>query len=355
MTSSRQKTVYVGLSGGVDSSVAAALLLDQGYHVVGVFIRTWQPDWLECTWKEDRRDAMRVCAKLGIQFRELDLSDVYKNEVADYMIAEYRAGRTPNPDVMCNREVKFGAFMRWALEEGADYVATGHYARAIHTGVQTDLARGKDASKDQSYFLWTLTSDQLSKILFPVGEFEKSKVRTIAAKKGLLTAEKKDSQGICFLGPVDMKEFLEHYIDVQPGKVLSESGEVIGRHDGALFFTLGERRGFTIIEKTDQDKPRYVVAKDVAANTITVSESIQPRPESRSLTLERVVVRKTQIAGASLIAQIRYHGQEKPCRILRHEGDRLEIEFEEYDPTIAAGQSIVLYDGEVCVGGGIVA
>ena len=197
------KTVFVGVSGGVDSSVSAALLKDQGYSVVGVFIRTWQPDFIECTWRDERRDAMRVCAHLDIPFLECDAEDAYKNGVADYMIEEYKKGNTPNPDVMCNREVKFGVFWKFAKDHGADYIATGHYA-VNNNG----LRKSPDASKDQSYFLWTLTQDDLIHVLFPVGHLDKKDVRKLAEKYKLPTATKKDSQGVCFLGPLDMKEFL---------------------------------------------------------------------------------------------------------------------------------------------------
>lgn len=356
MKSKTQKTVYVGISGGVDSSVAAALLLDKGYSVEGVFIRTWQPEWLECTWKEERRDAMRVCAKLGIRFHELDLSQVYKKEVADYMIAEYRTGRTPNPDVMCNREVKFGGFMDWALEHGADAVATGHYARVLLEESGPVLARGVDTAKDQSYFLWTLPREKLAKVLFPVGELTKKEVRSVAKKKGLLTAGKKDSQGICFLGPVDMKEFLGHYISEKPGKVLDEVGNVVGHHPGALFFTLGERRGFTITQKTDHDSARYIVSKDIEANTITVAENITPSDKNRDVLLEQVVLRipSEEVGDKTLVAEIRYHGKAKNCGV-EVLGNTLKVSFSEHDPTITAGQSIVLYDGAKCIGGGVVA
>ncbi|MCB9809332.1 tRNA 2-thiouridine(34) synthase MnmA, partial [Candidatus Nomurabacteria bacterium] len=256
MTSMQEKkTIFVGVSGGVDSSVAVALLKEQGHRIVGVFIRTWQPEWMECTWRDERRDAMRVCAHLDIPFLECDLTQEYKTGVADYMIGEYKAGRTPNPDVMCNKEVKFGGFLKWALERGADYVATGHYTRVVSCKLQGEnkggyaLLRGVDESKDQSYFLWTLTQDQLQHILFPIGNMPKSKTRTLAKKYHLPTATKKDSQGICFIGEISMKEFLSHYIDQQLGDVLNAQGEVIGYHSGALFFTLGERHGFTITHK----------------------------------------------------------------------------------------------------------
>ncbi|MBI3888790.1 tRNA 2-thiouridine(34) synthase MnmA [Candidatus Nomurabacteria bacterium] len=265
----KKKTVFVGLSGGVDSAVSVALLKKSGYEVVGVFIKTWHPDFLVCNEEEERLDAMRVAAFLDIPFFTFDLVDVYKKEVADYMIREYKAGRTPNPDVMCNKEVKFGAFLKKALAMGADYVATGHYAKAFSTqnfeggrfrpkgGVmprnsapKTLLVKGVDPSKDQAYFLWTLRQEQLKKIIFPVGNLEKTEVRKLAKKFNLPVAEKKDSQGICFLGAVDLKEFLKHYIKSKKGKVLNENGEEIGYHDGAVFYTLGERHGFTITKKS---------------------------------------------------------------------------------------------------------
>ncbi len=214
-----KKKVFVGLSGGVDSSVSAALLQSQGYDVFGVFIKVWQPDFYECTWKEDRLDAMRVCAKLNIPFYTLDLEKEYKKEVVDYMIEEYKNGRTPNPDVMCNKYIKFGGFFDWAMSQGADFVATGHYARL---NKEHELVAGRDSNKDQSYFLWTLTKEQLSKTLFPVGDIEKTEVRKLAKKFGLPTAEKKDSQGLCFIGKVDMAEFLHHFIETKPGPVLND-------------------------------------------------------------------------------------------------------------------------------------
>ncbi len=362
----RGKKVFVGVSGGVDSSVVAALLLDQGYDVVGVFIRTWQPDFIECTWRDERRDAMRVCAHLNIPFVELDLEQEYKQGVADYMITEYRLGRTPNPDVMCNREVKFGGFLRWALAHGADYVATGHYARVQHPFLAGEgesrsepgevLLRGIDASKDQSYFLWTLTQDQLKHILFPVGHLPKSEVRKLAKKYTLPTATKKDSQGICFIGEIDMKEFLAHYIERVPGNVLNESGEVIGNHPGALFFTLGERHGFTVIQKTTDEKPYYVVAKDVTHNTLTVSQNPQPKQGSAVAKLESCVWRGTPSfrGGRGVSAQIRYHGDFKSVTLNQISPNEAEIIFDEPDYTLSAGQSVVIYDGDMCVGGGVV-
>lgn len=348
---SQRKRVFVGVSGGVDSSVSAALLLEQGYDVTGVFIRTWTPEWLPCTWRSERRDAMRVCAHLDIPFIELDLTAEYKQGVADYMISEYATGRTPNPDVMCNREVKFGGFLNWALDHGADYVATGHYAQNI----DNQLIKGNDPSKDQSYFLWTLSQQQLQHVLFPIGHLPKSTVRDLAKKYKLPTAVKKDSQGICFIGMVDMKQFLKHYIDVTPGDVLDTQGRVIGKHEGAILYTLGERHGFIITEKGTDDKPYYVTDKDFTHNTITVSQEPWSgiSEQQASYTLEQVVYRGEINPYKTYTAHVRYHGEDKSCTIANTDGVYTII-FTEPDYTIARGQSIVFYDGGVCVGGGIV-
>ncbi|MDB4983942.1 MAG: tRNA (5-methylaminomethyl-2-thiouridylate)-methyltransferase, tRNA-specific 2-thiouridylase [Patescibacteria group bacterium] len=343
------KKAFVGVSGGVDSSVSAALLIEQGYDVVGVFIRTWQPDWIPCTWKDERRDAMRVCAHLNIPFVELDLEQEYKKGVADYMIAEYKSGRTPNPDVMCNREVKFGGFLNWALEHGADHVATGHYARN-----DGQLMKGVDPSKDQSYFLWMLTKEQLSKILFPIGHLEKSDVRKLAEKFKLPTATKKDSQGICFIGEIDMKEFLRHYIDINPGDVLNIDGEKIGTHDGSLFYTLGERHGFVISKKTTRDMPYYVVEKNIDKNTITVSQDPASFENSTDVILRDCVWREKIISDKKYDAQIRYHGHLKPGILVQGVQGEWIVHFDESDFSLSPGQSVVVYDGDVCVGGGIV-
>lgn len=350
-----KKTIFVGVSGGVDSSVAAAVLKDQGHHVIGVFIRTWQPEWMECTWRDERRDAIRVCAHLDIPFLECDMTQEYKTGVADYMINEYKKGRTPNPDVMCNKEVKFGGFLKWALERGADYVATGHYAQVKNSM----LVRGIDEGKDQSYFLWTLTQDQLRHILFPVGHLPKSETRKLAAKYNLPTATKKDSQGICFIGKVSMKDFLSHYIEEQPGDVLDSNGEVIGNHPGALFFTLGERHGFTITQKGTDDQAMYVVGKDIEQNTITVApkDSFTSQEEHNIFKLYSANdITDSFTEGFSCEAQIRYHGEIKNVTFLSCNKTEKEarIQFDEYDPTITSGQSVVLYDGEICLGGGIV-
>lgn len=351
MNDLKGKTIFVGVSGGVDSSVSLALLKEAGANVVGCFIKTWQPDFIECTWKEERRDAMRVCAKVDVPFLTIDATEEYKKSVGDYFIEEYRKGRTPNPDVMCNKEIKFGVFYKKALALGADYIATGHYARSE----EGKLLAGKDQAKDQSYFLWTLTKEILEHTLFPVGNVEKKEVRKIAQKFNLPTAEKKDSQGICFLGPIDMKEFLQHYIPIKRGDVLDINGEILGYHDGALFFTLGERHGFTITKKSDEEKRLYVVARDLEKNTITVSEDKEEAPAGKD-------AKKIKIENPNWIsgvapesnkkygARIRYQQPLQNCLI-----ENNFVIFDEPQNTASAGQSVVIYDGENCLGGGIIA
>lgn len=354
-----QKTVFVGVSGGVDSSVALSLLLNQGYDVVGVFIRTWQPDWVECTWREERKDAMRVCAQLKVPFLDLDLEKEYKEGVADYMIREYQEGRTPNPDVMCNKEIKFGAFLSWARSRGADFIATGHYVRAEQKNGQTKLLRGIDDNKDQSYFLWTLGQEELQYCLFPIGNYKKENIRSLASSFDLPTAEKKDSQGICFMGEIDMKEFLSHYIPQKNGDVLNDEGEVIGTHRGVLFYTLGERHGFDIApeHKKTNESPYYVVGKDLKKNTLHVSHNPLALGFSRKIfQLGEVVDNQTLFSvGSHYEGQIRYRSRAIPFKILSYNDNdkKMEIEFEE-EIMIAPGQSVVIYRGDECLGGGIV-
>jgi len=349
------KTVFVGVSGGVDSSVAAALLKDQGYNVVGVFIRTWSPDFIECTWKDERRDAMRVCAHLDIPFLECDAEEAYKKGVADYMIEEYKKGNTPNPDVMCNRMVKFGVFWQFAKAYGADFIATGHYAICEEKKLFF-MKRGVDSSKDQSYFLWTLTQDDLAHTLFPVGHLEKKDVRKLAEKYKLGTAVKKDSQGVCFLGPLDMKDFLKHYIETKKGDVINEKDEIIGSHDGAIFFTLGERHGFNIFKNEEYSKPLYVISKNIDKNTITVSSntvSSISKTENNVLCNRANWIMEAPKKDKKYTAQIRYHGELLDCKVVVT-GLTSEIIFDK-NVLVDKGQSIVVYDGDICLGGCVVA
>lgn len=353
MNANLGKKAFVGLSGGVDSSVSAALLKEQGFDVTGVFIKVWQPEWFECTWREDRLDAMRVCVHLGIPFVTLDLEKEYKKEVVDYMVSEYKAGRTPNPDVMCNRHVKFGGFFKWAISQGADFVATGHYARTE----DGKLYAGKDSGKDQSYFLWTLTKDELSRTIFPVGGMEKSETRRLAKKFGLPVAEKKDSQGLCFIGKVSAKEFLSHYIEPKKGDVLDEKGNKIGEHDGALFYTLGERHGFLVSTKSPDEKPYYIIDRDLGQNTVTVAH----RSPKGDLDIERKEFSLSSVnwidgspqPGKTYTARIRHLGELLECNIEPVAKGEAEVGFK-VPIIIAPGQSAVVYDGDTCLGGGIV-
>lgn len=345
----KAKKIFVGISGGVDSSVVAYLLKEQGYDVQGIFVKTWSPEWLPCTWVDEKRDAMRVCAHLDIPFHFLDAEEEYKKGVADYMIAEYRAGRTPNPDVLCNRVIKFGAMWQYAREHGADAVATGHYA-------QTDgrhLMKGFDASKDQSYFLWMINKDELQHIMLPIGHLQKSEVRNLAKKAKLFTNEKKDSQGICFLGDVDMREFLSHYIEQKKGSVVDTAGNTIGEHDGVWFYTLGERHGFHIIKNSTDQKPFYIVGKDIGNNTLIVSQD--PKINLNKKDTQTITLRDTnwlfglEELKPDITAQIRYHGEFIPAKIIS--ADTIEL-F--YSGTIAEGQSLVLYQEDKLVGGGVI-
>ena len=354
-----KRRVFVGMSGGVDSSVSAALLKRAGYDVTGVFIKVWQPDWIECNWREERLDAMRAAAHLEIPFVTLDLEKEYKEGVIDYMIREYAAGRTPNPDVMCNREVKFGAFWKWASEQGADFIATGHYAQVSKDSTGCHMYVSADANKDQTYFLWTLTHTDLEHVLFPVGGMTKDEVRAAARRFKLPNSEKKDSQGLCFIGKVDVKEFLKHYIQAVPGKVLDEAGRDIGDHPGALLFTIGERHGFTVTKKTPEDAPYYVIGKDVAANTITVSnkKTDTGMTTDPGIRLERLSWTNAQLQpGEKVLARTRYREPLQKAVYVK-EG---VVRFDSAHENVTPGQSLVMYrdsgrDGIECLGGGIIA
>lgn len=345
--------VFVAMSGGVDSSVAAALLQKKGYEVVGVFIKVWQPDFAACDWQAERRDARRVAAKLEIPLLTFDLEKEYKQSVVDYLIREYRAGRTPNPDVMCNKEIKFGAFYNLARARGADYIATGHYVR-LTSNLQLQMAR--DLSKDQSYFLWTLVPEVLERCFFPIGDYLKSEVRTLAKKFDLPTAEKKDSQGLCFVGKIDFKSFLAEFLPVKIGQVLNERGEAIGKHDGAHFYTIGERHGFTITKKTPTDKPYYVIGKDMEKNILFVSSQANVGRRTSNIIISHWFSGQPPAAEKNLLAQLRYHGPLIPCQVIANELDPsfAEVKFLENPILPTPGQSCVIYDKQTLLGGGVI-
>lgn len=344
--------VFVGLSGGVDSAVSAALLKERGFDVTGVFIKIWRAEFLECTWKEDRLDAMRVCAALSIPFREIDLSDEYKKEVVDPMLREYSQGRTPNPDVLCNRAVKFGAFLKWARAEGADLIATGHYARIRQHGGHFELLRGADAQKDQSYFLYRLGQADLARTLFPVGGMKKSAVRAKALARGLPVAHKRDSQGLCFVGDVAMPDFLGRFIPVERGSVRDMRGAVIGEHAGAALYTIGERHGFTITDDKIAHVPHYVVRVEPSTNTLVVSAHRADAERTQAQLSDVHWVHRAPHPDAPIEVQARYREQPVAARL---KGAPRGIAIVSAQPHLfPPGQSLVVYQNEVCLGGGII-
>lgn len=352
------KKIAVLMSGGVDSSLAAALLKEAGHDVTGVFIKVWHPPFLECTSKREETDAARVAAHLGIPFTTVDLKDAYKREVADYLIEEYRRGRTPNPDVMCNTHVKFGACLDWALASGFDAIATGHYARVSRDADGTaHLLKGIDTNKDQTYFLWNLPQEVLRRAHFPIGDYEKPRVREMARERKLPTADKKDSQGVCFLGQLDMREFLGEFIELVPGDVLDTDGKSIGRHEGALVYTLGQRHGFSVAARSSNAEPLYVVGKNIESNTITVAPKAVEECEfaSTHFTLESV----SFVAGSApqekkLHARFRYRQPlfETTCAFENSAG---QCTTPNAHAGAASGQSFVLYSADECIGGGTLA
>ncbi|TSC85953.1 MAG: tRNA (5-methyl aminomethyl-2-thiouridylate)-methyltransferase [Parcubacteria group bacterium Gr01-1014_8] len=342
------KVVFVGLSGGVDSAVSAALLKEQGFTVVGAFIKIWQPEFTECTWARDRLDAMRICATLGIPFKEVDLSDEYKREVIGDMIEGYTRGVTPNPDVLCNRVIKFGAFAGWAWEEGAQMIATGHYAQVKQKGHEFELHRGRDKEKDQSYFLWQLSSNDLGKIFFPVGALLKSEVRSLAARFSLPVAQKPDSQGLCFVGDISMPEFLSNYIPMKPGDVLDESEKVIGRHRGAALYTVGQRHGFSI--HSSGGATYYCIRVDVISNTLVVSSDRKKAMRTKVQLSDTQWHRTSPANEISVEAQVRYREEPVSATVMKTNSTSIQFDTPQL---IAPGQSVVFYDSSCVLGGGI--
>ena len=347
-------TVYVGMSGGVDSSLTAALLKERGFNVVGVYMKNWTQDLpgMKCPWAEDLADAKRVAVQLGIDFKVFDFEKDYREKVVQYMIDEYSAGRTPNPDIMCNQEVKFKLFLEAALEDGADFIATGHYAGTKNG----ELLRAKDDNKDQTYFLYRVQGSALAKTMLPLGEFTKPEVRKMAEERGLFTAQKKDSQGICFVGKIGIRDFLKQFIPEQkPGKIINrETGETLGWHDGAIFYTLGQRHGLNV----GGGLPFYVCGKNMETNEVFVSTDIN----SSDLWTDKIQlssvhwINRTAEQGEKIEIRVRHRAPLVEATI-HFDGEDFEnatLELSSEQRAITAGQSVVFYSGDICLGGGIV-
>jgi tRNA-uridine 2-sulfurtransferase len=361
MAENSSKKVIVGMSGGVDSSVSAYLLIQQGYQVEGLFMKNWEEDDNDeyCAAAEDMADAQQVCDKLGIVLHKVNFAAEYWDNVFEYFLAEYKAGRTPNPDIMCNKEIKFKAFLEFAAEAlQADYIATGHYVRRRFIDGHWQLLRGLDNNKDQSYFLYTLNEQHISQTLFPIGELEKPEVRAIAEQQGLITHDKKDSTGICFIGERKFKEFLQQYLPAQPGDIVSVDGAVIGQHDGLMYHTLGQRKGLRIGGLRDgSEEPWYVIEKDLVNNQLIVAQGHDhPRLLSRGLIAKQLhwTDRTGPSAELKCTVKTRYRQQDIGCRLMPQQNGDVLVTFDTPQKAVTPGQSAVFYLNDVCLGGGII-
>lgn len=368
------KYVIVGMSGGVDSSVSAALLLEQGYQVEGLFMKNWEDDdgTEYCTAMRDLADAQSVCDSLGIPLRTANFSMEYWDRVFEHFLQEYSAGRTPNPDILCNKEIKFRAFLDHALTLGADFIATGHYARRgqATTNMQGDtyapLLRGLDNNKDQSYFLHAVHGREIARTLFPVGELEKPEVRKKADQLGLSTAAKKDSTGICFIGERRFKDFLKQYLPAQPGEIVTDEGKVVGRHDGLMYYTLGQRGGIGLGGvKNQQEGAWFVLAKDMQNNRLVIGQGHEhPLMLSSQLWSETIdwvageapQLETTDTKGLRCTAKTRYRQPDQACTVYADSNDAggVRVVFDQPQRAVTPGQSVVFYQGEICLGGGII-
>ena len=338
--------VFLGMSGGVDSAVSAYLLQQQGYEVIGVYMKNWSKNLpgMKCPWAEDLADAKRVAVKLGIDFRVFDFEKEYKQKVVDYMLEEYQKGNTPNPDIMCNQEIKFKLFAETAFEQGADRIATGHYAQADGN----KLLRAVDENKDQTYFLYRITEDAISKTIFPVGGMMKTEVKALAEKLGLSVAHKKESMGVCFVGEANMRDFLSEFIETKPGEIRElETDKVLGTHDGAIFYTLGQRHGLNLKDGL----PYYVVRKNMKTNTIFVSRNLKALSLwKKEIELKDVVLRGGD-DGRNIEARIRHRA---PLVRADYDAKTHKLTFAEEQKSLTPGQSVVFYRENVCLGGGII-
>jgi len=354
------KRVIIGMSGGVDSSVAALELIQQGYQVEGLFMKNWEQDDHDdyCAAAEDLTDAQQVCDQLKIKLHSVNFADQYWDRVFTLFLEEYKAGRTPNPDILCNKEIKFKAFLDYALQLGADYIATGHYVRTEKRNDKYVLLKGLDDNKDQSYFLYTLGQHQLSHSLFPVGEIDKPIVRKIAEKAQLSTYAKKDSTGICFIGERKFKDFLEKFLPAQPGEIHTVEGECIGKHHGLMYYTLGQRKGLGIGGvKGSNEEAWYSLQKDLKNNVLIVGQGgNHPLLFHSHLKASQMhwVSGKAPAKQQSLKAKVRYRQDDQDCKIIQVENDKYTVEFSQPQRAITPGQSIVFYDDDICLGGGVI-
>ena len=360
MTDNSKIRVVVGMSGGVDSSVTALLLKEQGYDVIGIFMKNWD-DTDEngvCTATEDYKDVAKVAAQIGIPYYSVNFEKEYWDRVFEYFLAEYRLGRTPNPDVMCNKEIKFKAFLDYAMDLGADYVATGHYAQAVRdeNGV-VQMLRGVDNNKDQTYFLSQLSQEQLQKTMFPLGGMDKSEVRRIAEEANLATAKKKDSTGVCFIGEKNFKEFLGNYLPAKRGNMVTLDGEVKGQHDGLMYYTIGQRQGLGIGGGGSTQEPWFVVGKDLESNTLYVGQGFNhPMLFADKLTASEIhfTTNEEKPKEFRCTAKFRYRQQDVPVTVRLLENNQAEVIFDTPARAVTPGQAVVFYDGMICLGGGLI-
>ena len=349
--------IAIGMSGGVDSAVAAALLIEKEYDVEGFFMKNWDDNSEFCNAEQDYNDALQVCYKLGIPLRSINFEKEYWERVFKYFLDEYKKGRTPNPDILCNTEIKFKEFLNYSIDLGADKIATGHYARIELKKGNNQLLKGFDKSKDQSYFLYGLNQEQISKTIFPLGEAHKTDVRKLAKKFGFDNYNKKDSVGICFIGKRNIKQFLKRYIPNQLGNIVNTSGEKLGEHDGVMFYTIGQRKGLGIGAKNNNSNGAwYVIDKDISNNELIVCQGHDhPALYQKQITASN----PHWISGEppekkDLNAKIRYRSNDKPCKIVELDNEKISINFNNPCFAIASGQSIVFYENDICLGGAVI-
>ncbi|HBR96357.1 MAG TPA: tRNA 2-thiouridine(34) synthase MnmA [Gammaproteobacteria bacterium] len=359
MSSSIANThVIVGMSGGVDSSLSAVMLKEAGYPVRGIFMQNWEDDDEHCTIRQDYRDARAVADRIGIELSTVNFAEEYWQRVFAHFLEEYTEGRTPNPDILCNKEIKFRAFLDYAKRQGADCIATGHYAQIQQTNNGFDMLRGVDTGKDQTYFLYTLGQEALSQTLFPIGDMQKTDVRALAERHGLHVHNKKDSTGICFIGERKFNAFLAEYLPASPGAIVTDGGQTLGEHHGLMFYTIGQRQGLGIGGRKDAgEAPWYVLEKDLNTNTLIVGQGHNhPMLFKSMLTASRLHWTRDKAPSQRFTcsAKIRYRQTDQPCTVTLHDDETCSVHFAESVRAMTPGQSVVFYQGEICLGGGVI-